>query len=268
MSYSYTELDRESYLRAEIRRLEQLHYAETLDPTTPEQRVAWSTFERRDVEELENLILTLRQELARVRGEDPERLFRYLRTGEWDQQLDSGKSVAAEAERIGRENATKAAARFISPEREREIVAEINALVANMTDDNVAEIGAWDGRAYKIAESLYRNNGRLGPDGVKNAHALGVHITNWDGKPCQGGKCSSDSAASPWPASYYEEEPNEQPGEYEVWIKPIIGELQSGAVGSRRRIYNVKDPKAQCEEIGYALEDLLVRGNRYIVEVR
>lgn len=90
-------------------------------------------------------------------------------------------------------------------------------------------------------------------------------------------------SASPWPASYYEKEPDHRDAwDFDVWIKPIIGELANGATSSR---YGYRNPaelalpggqsmalaEAAARAIAKAVlsqGDSVKRGNRYIVEVR
>jgi hypothetical protein len=64
-----------------------------------------------------------------------------------------------------------------------------------MTPDAVAHHYAatgTDGRIIHVAVSLFRNKGKLGPDGVKNAHDLGIHV---------GGRWKRVSGRGPTPVS-------------------------------------------------------------------
>lgn len=87
----------------------------------------------------------------------------------------------------------------ISPAKESELVSKVNSYLSQfktppntwidqadrtkgqrrMTKDEVYHgllaAGA-DERVVQLADSLYRNKGRLGPNGIKQAHALGIHV--------------------------------------------------------------------------------------------
>jgi hypothetical protein len=51
--------------------------------------------------------------------------------------------------------------------------------MVKMTKDEVyrslLQSGA-DARIVQVADSLYRNDGSIGPNGIKQAHALGIHV--------------------------------------------------------------------------------------------